>query len=117
MLAPRGVWVSPNPPHQSVSFPKSVIAERLIRPSEFSSLTQEAAQSVPKFAPSPSELYDSIRPWGSLKSVNTWLAGVAPANPAIPDWFAKVEFWYADEAQRFETEFGQTGSLIKGWQV
>ncbi|OXC69792.1 hypothetical protein AYX13_01559 [Cryptococcus neoformans] len=117
MLAPRGVWVSPNPPHQSVSFPKSVIAERLIRPPEFSSLTQKAAQSVPKFAPSPSELYDSIRPWGSLKSVSTWLAGVAPANPAIPDWFAKVEFWYADEAQRFETEFGQTGSLIKGWQV
>ncbi|KIR32432.1 hypothetical protein I352_05259 [Cryptococcus deuterogattii MMRL2647] len=74
-------------------------------------------RSVPKFAPSPSELYDAIRPWGSLKSVSTWLAGVAPEDPATPDWFAKVEFWYADEAQRFETDFGQTGSLIKGWQV
>ncbi|KIR38087.1 hypothetical protein I307_05029 [Cryptococcus deuterogattii 99/473] len=74
-------------------------------------------RSVPKFAPSPSEFYDAIRPWGSLKSVSTWLAGVAPEDPAIPDWFAKVEFWYADEAQRFETDFGQTGSLIKGWKV
>lgn len=117
MLAPRGVWVSPSPPDQPISFPKSVIAERLIRPSKFSSLTQKATQSLPKFAPTPSELYDAIRPWGSLKSVSTWLAGVAPANPTIPDWFAKVEFWYADEAQRFETEFGQTSSLIKGWQV
>jgi len=70
--------------------------------------------------PSPGELFDAVRLWGSLREVSVW------AVKAFPDqeegegnltWRARVEFWFEDEARRFEVAFGQTGSIIKGWQL
>jgi len=65
--------------------------------------------------PTPGQLFDAIRPWGSLRSVGVWADGLGEDKQTI--WGARVEFWYEDEARKFEVGFGQTGSLVKGWQM
>ena len=68
--------------------------------------------------PSPGELYDEVRKWGSLRQVSVWAHEAArQGENGQLRWGARVEFWYEDEAARFEVGFGQTGSTIKGWQL
>lgn len=64
--------------------------------------------------PSPGELFEAVRPWGSIRQVGIFLQ---PTSHTESLWFARVEFWYNDEARRFDVCFGETGSTIKGWQV
>lgn len=66
--------------------------------------------------PSPGELFEAVRFWGSVREIKVW------AEPPVqeggpPSWGARIEFWYEDEARRFEIGFGQRGSHIKGYQV
>jgi hypothetical protein len=76
-------------------------------------------------SPTPSEVFDAVRPWGSIRQLSVWsesaTGGVGDANRApsthVPSWGARVEFWYDDEAARFDVGFGQRACLIKGWQV
>ena len=42
-----------------------------------------------------------------------WLEVLPDASPT---WCARIDFWYEDEAERFETGFGLMNN-IKGWQM
>jgi len=76
--------------------------------------------------PTPGELFDALRPWGSMRDIAIWAGDVEPlgrdsnitehSRPVL-DWGARVEFWSEEEAARFQVGFGATGSLVKGWQM
>nr|ODN81175.1 hypothetical protein L203_05681 [Cryptococcus depauperatus CBS 7841] len=115
-LAPRGIWVSPLPPQQPIPLHASPTSERYIHPTHYAGFSPQSP--APISPPTSSELYDTVRPWGSLKSISTWATDAnGSKNLGKVQWFAKVEFWYSEEAQRFQIGFGQLGCLIKGWQV
>ncbi|KAK8869837.1 hypothetical protein IAR55_000405 [Kwoniella newhampshirensis] len=122
-FAPLGVWFSPYPPPAILPSPEPYVSGRYIRPTQMavfpilpSNPTPE--QTVAAYFPTPSELYDAVRPWGSIRLVNTWIQETADEKvDGRFQWLARVDFWHEDEARRFESGFGATGSLLKGWQV
>ena len=63
--------------------------------------------------PTPVELFNAVRQWGSVREIRIWTEN---QNTRL-SWVARVEFWYEEEAKRFETGFGQQALTLKGWQV
>ncbi|WWD15889.1 hypothetical protein CI109_100313 [Kwoniella shandongensis] len=126
-FTPLGVWFSPYPPPASLPLPDGYVTSRYIRPTHLAipptlppNPTPE--QSVAAYLPTPNELYAAVRPWGSVRMVNTWVQETVGEGSDMHDagklkWLARVDFWFEDEARRFEIGFGATGSLLKGWQV
>ncbi|WVR09791.1 hypothetical protein IAU60_006867 [Kwoniella sp. DSM 27419] len=127
VLCPRGLWVSPYPPPNILPPLASPTSARYIRPTALIRIPELPADATMEaifkaFFPTPSEVYDAVRPWGSVRSVNVYLqqtlTGQGAGQPIQGHlWLAKVEFWYDDEASRFDFGFGEKGWLIKGWQV
>ncbi|OCF45496.1 hypothetical protein I317_00744 [Kwoniella heveanensis CBS 569] len=127
IFAPRGVWFSPHPPPHILPLPESPASTRYIRPTKLALAptlppNPSPEQSFRAYVPTPAEVYDAVRPWGSIRSVNSYLQQAAiegkqedPTQGHL--WMARVEFWYEDEASRFETGFGQACNLLKGWQI
>jgi hypothetical protein len=125
-IAQRGIIISPYPAPQLLPLPDQIVPARYLRPSALVHPPSEPlpADATLKFmaqCPSSAQLYDSIRPWGSLRQLSVW-AQEEELPPGTEGqarllWRARVEFWYEDEAKMFEIGFGQTGSIIKGWQV
>ncbi len=124
-MVERGVFISPYPAPHIVPFPDPPVAARYLRPTmlmQFPEIPLESTATAGFMAscPSPGELFDVVRQWGSLRQVSVWAdnSGDTPADgPANSKWGARVEFWFENEARRFEVGFGQTGSIIKGWQL
>ncbi|TYJ56582.1 hypothetical protein B9479_002674 [Cryptococcus floricola] len=108
-LVHRGVWVSPLPPAQRLSVSPTPAA-RIFRPSQ--RMTDALSDDT---IPTLADIYDALRPWGSLKSVSIWITDTTSSDAA--SWFAKAEFWYGNEAEVFERDFGRKGWQIKGWQI
>jgi hypothetical protein len=56
-----------------------------------------------------------------MRQLSVWAqeAERVPGSEGPPEllWRARVEFWYEDEARRFEIGFGQSGCIIKGWKL
>lgn len=132
-LADAGLIVSTYPPPTSphhlphvLPFPDPPVPARYLRPTQHISTPQSAHSKDPVVAlssqvPALGELFDIVRPWGSLRQITVWLEKGQSAEsdqlqPAL-SWGARVSFWYEDEARRFEMGFGATGFLIKGWQM
>ena len=66
--------------------------------------------------PTPSELFDTCRVWGAVRSLRVHVDQAIVDNEPV-SWKARVEFWHEDDAHRFEVGLGQQAILIKGWQV
>ncbi|WWC69489.1 uncharacterized protein I206_103430 [Kwoniella pini CBS 10737] len=114
----QGVRVSPYPACLT-PFPAYPTAIRYIRPTRRSKFIGLPANLRPEAAyqanyPTPGEVYDAVRPWGSVRWVNS---SACPHDDPDLGWTATVEFWYEDEARHFDQGFGQTASLIKGCEV
>ncbi|WVQ71620.1 hypothetical protein IAR50_001160 [Cryptococcus sp. DSM 104548] len=110
-LVNRGVWVSPLPPSHPLP-PSPIPAERIFIPHKL--VHKSDGDTIPSLA----DIYDALRPWGSLKSVAIWITDAPPSPLGDPaSWFAKAEFWYRHEAEVFERDFGRKGWQIKGWQI
>jgi hypothetical protein len=130
-LAHAGLIVSPFPPSSSLQhlpnilpFPDPPVPARYIRPTRQvipSALDGNSDQItiVSAQVPSLGELFDLIRPWGSVRQITVWFEeGQSSGHkPTAVSWSARVLFWYDDEARRFEHGFGATGMLVKGWQM
>ncbi|WVQ98700.1 hypothetical protein IAU59_005831 [Kwoniella sp. CBS 9459] len=126
-FTPLGVWFSPYPPPHILPLPDSPTTTRYICPTKLAiapSLPPNPSpeQSFRAYVPTPAEVFDAVRPWGCIRSVNSYLQQTQiegqPDDPTQGHlWMAKVEFWYEAEALRFETGFGESCSLLKGWQV
>ncbi|ODO03428.1 hypothetical protein L198_02275 [Cryptococcus wingfieldii CBS 7118] len=108
-LVHRGVWVSPLPPAQRLPISPTPAA-RIFRPSQ--RMTDALSDDT---IPTLADIYDALRPWGSLKAVSIWITDTESSDAA--SWFAKAEFWYYNEAEVFERDFGRKGWQIKGWQM
>ncbi|WVF72122.1 hypothetical protein IAT40_006934 [Kwoniella sp. CBS 6097] len=127
IFTPRGVWFSPYPPPHILPLPDSPLSTRYIRPTKLALAPSLPANPTPEqnfraYVPTPSEVFDAVRPWGCIRSVNSYLQQTeveGQLNDSAQGhlWMAQVEFWYEDEASRFEVGFGESCSLIKGWQV
>ncbi|OCF54150.1 hypothetical protein L486_08346 [Kwoniella mangroviensis CBS 10435] len=126
-FTPRGVWFSPYPSPYILPLPNPPTAARYIRPTRlivppsFPSEPQPE-QAFRAYFPTPAEVYDAVRPWGSLRSVNSYITEVldevkVEENGQRHQWIARVEFWNEDEAKMFDEGFGKTASLLKGWQI
>ncbi|WVQ78120.1 hypothetical protein IAT38_000201 [Cryptococcus sp. DSM 104549] len=131
-LTPRGIWISPFPPEvppPMTDSPTTSIFIRqhtLVRPPALP-VGATPEQNLQGYFPTPDEVYDVVRGWGAVKVINTWMlqtpgqgsrkAEGEEGGVGKLEWFARVEFWYADEAYRFGEEFVAGGNLIKGWQV
>jgi hypothetical protein len=116
----HGILLSPYPSSDLLPLPDPYTPARAVRPTRHVEPRPEADGENPTtifvaHCPTPGELFEDIRPWGSLRSVRVWADGFE--GDAAVSWGARVEFWYEDEARRFEVGFGQTGSLVKGWQM
>jgi hypothetical protein len=116
----HGITVSPSPNGLPLPFPDPPTPARGIRPLRqviYAEVAEDddSTASFMKQCPTPGELFDAIREWGSLRSVGVWADGIGGDVPTT--WGGMVEFWYEDEAARFDAGFGQTGSLVKGWQM
>ena len=59
--------------------------------------------------PTPQEVYDIVRVWGSIRLINLVVVGSG--------WSCRIEWWYEDEAHRFQCNFKRAGSSLKGHQV
>ncbi|ORY33788.1 hypothetical protein BCR39DRAFT_557015 [Naematelia encephala] len=126
ILVAHGIVISPYPTPHTLPFPVPPTPARQIRPSKRVQGYETPADGSPTQifmaqCPSPGELFDAVRPWGSVRSVSVWIQqfnelSLSQLPPSLV-WAARVEFWYEDEAQRFDIGFGQTGSTIKGWQM
>ena len=107
--------MSPYP--ESGVLPPSQSRARFIRPMK--QLTVEVPASsdpVDVFmaqCPTPVELFNAVRPWGSVRELRIWTEN----KESNLVWVARVEFWFEDEARRFEVGFGQKALTLKGWQV
>lgn len=77
--------------------------------------TAEAA--IEAQVPTPGEVFDACRRWGTVRLVSVWLETGQLTDGLPVKWKCRVEFWYEDEAKRFEVGMGKMGILIKGWQV
>lgn len=107
--------ISPYPPPMPLPLGES--RGRYIRPTQ---RVLQPLQIIPNITPgpiaqcpSPAELFDAVRGWGSVRDIQIW------SEPLMGQlsWAARVEFWYEDEANRFEIGFRQQGSHFKGWQM
>nr|XP_019042715.1 hypothetical protein I302_08421 [Kwoniella bestiolae CBS 10118]OCF21645.1 hypothetical protein I302_08421 [Kwoniella bestiolae CBS 10118] len=130
-FTPRGVWFSPYPPPYILPHPNPPTAARYIRPTKFVLPPILPPKPRPEDAfrayfPTPAEVYDAVRPWGSLRSVNSYITEAAEEttvkneekeNDHRHQWIARVEFWNEEEAKNFDTGFGKTASLLKGSQM
>lgn len=67
--------------------------------------------------PTPGEVFDFCRRWAAVREVHVWMREGHPNNSQLFMWSARVEFWYEDEALRFDSGVGDRGDLLKGWQV
>jgi hypothetical protein len=52
-------------------------------------------------------VFDAVRPWGSLRELNLTRVGRY--------WTCRAQFWFEDEAQKFELEVPKNEFL--GWDV
>lgn len=77
--------------------------------------TAEAAISAQ--VPTPAELFDVCRQWGAVRVISVWVENSHLQDGLPVKWKGRVEFWYEDEAKRFEVGLGEMGMLVKGWQV
>lgn len=122
----RGICISPYAPPYTLPFPDPPVAARSLSPTKLVIPPQNPTnisngnQAIMIF-PTAGELFDQIRPWGTLRKVSVWVvnefSGTGRDPHGNPRWEARVEFWYEDEAKRFDVGFGQTGSIVKGWQL
>jgi hypothetical protein len=115
---------SPNHLPLVLPFPDPPVPARYLRPTEHiifpcTGDNSDPAAVLSSQVPSLGELFDIIRPWGSLRQVTVWFEDSLPAEHGPPtlSWGARVLFWYEDEARRFEQGFGTTGFTIKGRQM
>ena len=119
-LVARGVVISPYPLPRVL--PLSLSPGRYIRPTQAALVpaikSPNATERFMQQCPTPGELFDAVRSWGSVRQLRVW-AETTPSEGSTEEvkWGARVEFWYEDEARRFQIGFGQMASLIKGWQV
>nr|XP_018263874.1 uncharacterized protein I303_03749 [Kwoniella dejecticola CBS 10117]OBR86032.1 hypothetical protein I303_03749 [Kwoniella dejecticola CBS 10117] len=124
-FTPKGAWFSPYPPPHVLPLPNNPSAPRYIRPTHRVTPldlppNHTAEQALRAILPTPGDVYDAVRPWGSVRSVNSYItttAGDCKDQNLQNQWMAVVEFWYEDEARQFDEGFGKTASLLKGWQV
>jgi hypothetical protein len=119
LMIPLKIMVSPYPSPTPLPYPQHLTPARYIRPKRSIApplpVDDNAMLNFMAHCPTPGELFDAVRPWGSLRSISVWADRIGPEEK--PSWGARVEFWYGDEARMFEVGFGQTGSLMKGWQL
>ncbi|KAL7423910.1 hypothetical protein Q5752_001495 [Cryptotrichosporon argae] len=111
----NNITVSPyQPPHL---LPPAACAPRYIRPVTL--MTDLRGRTDLRYVcPTPGEVWQAVRPWGSLRSIMVWIDNTAPHEQNMgKHWRAKVEFWYEEDAKHFDTGFGATGALLKGWQI
>ena len=120
-LVESGITVSPYANMPTLPPPSS--QGRYIRPirrvvpsPEVSSNTTERFMAA---CPTPGELFDAVRPWGTIREVRVWMEPCLHGTGQRDEnsWGARIEFWHEDEARRLEIGFGQSASQIKGWQV
>ncbi|KAK4688223.1 hypothetical protein P7C73_g1892, partial [Tremellales sp. Uapishka_1] len=130
-LQRKPTYISPYPPPQRLPSPPGPVSIRYIQPTKLvnapiSSPYPNTTDALMATVPTPGQLHDAFRPWGSMREVSVWVEEKrGPQGEFSPDggkqgnlqWRARVEFWYEDEARRFEVGWGQTGSLLKGWQL
>ncbi|WRT67117.1 uncharacterized protein IL334_004083 [Kwoniella shivajii] len=122
-FTPRGIWFSPYPPPTLLPNPTSSTATRYIRPARMVATPKPPCDPELAFLanfPTPGKVYDAVRPWGSIRTVNTYVTEASEQGKGEHNnhlWLARVEFWYEEEASRFDRGFGQTASLLKGWQI
>lgn len=57
--------------------------------------------------PTPELVFDTVRPWGSLRSVNLTRSGCS--------WTARLQFWRREDVQRFSREFPK--EEFGGWDT
>lgn len=92
--------------------PQTNVAPRIVR---------LAKTDAVRRLPCEGEIWDSARPWGSIKSVSLIFEIEGPGEQPNPlcnamQWKATIDFWYEDEAAAFEQATNATGLLL-GWQV
>ncbi|WWC90052.1 uncharacterized protein L201_004984 [Kwoniella dendrophila CBS 6074] len=126
-FAPRGVSFSPYPPPHFLPMPEPPTASRYIRPTRLAKHPSLPPQPQPEdvfrtLFPTPADVYDAIRPWGSIRSVNSYVMEAhddvkMEGQEQSHAWMARVDFWYEEEAKNFDIGFGKTASLLKGWQI
>jgi len=120
-MVETGIMVSP---YVNAFLPLPTSRGRYIRPTKrvwhVPSLSSDSTDLFMSRCPTPGELFDAIRPWGTIHQVRVWMEPIThdgtPGNDQI-SWAGRVEFWHEDEARRLEVGFGQSASHIKGWQV
>ena len=90
------------------------MAPRIIRPIKLAN-----SEQVPAY-PQSGALWDFVRPWGSIREVSVSLekSQVPDGQPGQGEcrWRATVQFWYEEEAQRFETSYPNSGPFL-GWEM
>jgi hypothetical protein len=105
----KNVLFSPLPPPQVAPLPPVPVAPRFIRP-----LKKADSEGTTAY-PQPGELWDYVRPWGSIREVSVVLEETHVADAETEcRWRAKVQFWWEDEASRFETN---NSSTFAGWEM
>lgn len=95
-----------------IHLPQTNVAPRVVRPAKTDGV---------RTMPCEGEIWDSARPWGSIKSVSMIFEMAGPTEHSGPahntmHWKATIDFWYEDEAAAFELATNATGLLL-GWQV
>lgn len=126
LIVQQNLFISPYPVPQTLPFAEPICPARFIRPIKLvmpvrPTTKHRPAEEFMSRCPSPGELFDTLRRWGSIRQVSVWAehgSVTAFGNPEESfGWAARVEFWFDDEATRFQVGFGQTGSTVKGWQM
>lgn len=122
----RGIFISPYPFPLILPSPHTPVPARCLQPTKLSgpaetTIIDPLTAGFMSLCPSPGELFDAVRQWGSIRQVSVWAHASSESPVRNPfgnlTWGARVEFWFETEARRFEVGFGQTGSVIKGWQL
>lgn len=120
MVSPFAPAPAFQPTYTIMPFPNHIVPIRYIRSflhiDPVAPKSTSAADLVAAQLPTPSELFDTCRPWGAVRALSIWTEEEVRNGEPIK-WRAKVEFWQEEDAQRFETGLGENGILIKGWQV
>jgi hypothetical protein len=110
----KNVLVSPLPPPNVSPLPPAPVAPRFIRPVKLANPQMSTAY------PQPGQLWDFVRPWGSIREVSVTLEESqvqgTPSGQGECRWRAKVQFWYEEEAHRFESSFLNAGPFA-GWEM
>ncbi|EIW69665.1 hypothetical protein TREMEDRAFT_30506, partial [Tremella mesenterica DSM 1558] len=117
----KNMTVSPAPPPSYLPFPDPTTRIRYIRPQRLVFPPEPSPSRdgiLPTAWPTSGDIFEALRPWGSLRQVNVWRdEDGAELEGEEHNWRALAEFWHEDEAERFSTGFGATASYLKGWQI